>query len=357
MKKFVFLLMVFHSTTGFAQEESKDAITVSGYLDTYYLDDFNKPQDGYRPAFVYAFNRTNEVAVNIGFIKASYLKDRVRANLALMAGTYANANLAAEPGVLKNLYEANAGVKLSATKNVWLDAGILPSHIGFESAVGKDCWNLTRSLLADNSPYFESGVKLSYTTDNSKWFLSALLLNGWQRIQTLEGNTLPSGGTQITFTPSAKLTLNSSTFIGTDKPDSARLMRYFHNFYGIYNMSEKLSLTFGFDYGAEEKNYEGGSFNTWYASIFMIRGAVGEKFNLALRGEYYHDKNSVIVNTTSPNGFRVSGISLNFDYAILENALWRIEARNFTGRDNIFMRSEKAVGSNVFITTSLAISF
>ena len=39
---------------------------------------------------------------------------------------------------------ANAGYKLSAKKAWWLDIGVLPSHIGFESAVGKDNWTLTR---------------------------------------------------------------------------------------------------------------------------------------------------------------------------------------------------------------------
>ena len=51
-----------------------------------------------------------------------------RANIALAVGTYMNANYAAEPGVLKNIYEANAGVKISNNKNIWVDAGILPSH-------------------------------------------------------------------------------------------------------------------------------------------------------------------------------------------------------------------------------------
>ncbi|MBO9633385.1 MAG: outer membrane beta-barrel protein, partial [Chitinophagaceae bacterium] len=70
----------------------------------------------------------NEVNVNLAFLKGSYNSDRVRANLAIGAGTYMNANLAAEPGVLKNIYEANAGIKLSKTANLWLDAGIMPSH-------------------------------------------------------------------------------------------------------------------------------------------------------------------------------------------------------------------------------------
>jgi hypothetical protein len=170
-----------------------------------------------------------------------------------MTGTYANANLAAEPGVLKNVYEANAGVKISSKKNLWIDAGIFSSHIGFESAIGKDCWTMTRSLVADNSPYYEAGAKISYTTDNGKWFLSGLILNGWQRIQRVDGNSLPSFGTQVKFKPSSSITLNSSTFIGTDKPDSARQMRYFHNFYSIVQLSPKLGATVGFDYGIEQK--------------------------------------------------------------------------------------------------------
>eukprot|EP01035_Chromulina_nebulosa_P056617 gene56617-77590_t len=42
--------------------------------------------------------------------------------MALMAGTYANANLGAETGVLKNILEANIGIKISKNKNLWLDA-------------------------------------------------------------------------------------------------------------------------------------------------------------------------------------------------------------------------------------------
>lgn len=59
----------------------------------------------------------------------------------------------------------------------------MPSHIGFESAIGKDCWNLTRSILADNSPYYETGIKLGYTSKNEKLYLAGMYLNGWQRIQ------------------------------------------------------------------------------------------------------------------------------------------------------------------------------
>ncbi len=169
-------------------------LKVSGYVETYCAYDFGNPENHTRPGFMYSHNRHNEVNLNLGFVKLAYASKKVRSNLALMTGTYANANLSAEPGVLKNVYEANAGVKISTKKNVWVDAGIFASHIGFESAIGKDCWTVTRSILADNSPYFETGAKISYTSDDEKLFASALILNGWQRIQRIDGNNTPAFG-------------------------------------------------------------------------------------------------------------------------------------------------------------------
>jgi len=46
-------------------------------------------------------------------VKASYNANKVRGNFALMTGTYAQYNLANEQGLLKNVFEANAGIKLS----------------------------------------------------------------------------------------------------------------------------------------------------------------------------------------------------------------------------------------------------
>jgi hypothetical protein len=355
---FITLITLLLSSTCFSQEDIKPSpFTVNGYLETYYVYDFSKPEYNVRPGFVYSHNRHNEVNLNLGFIRGSYNADNVRANLALMAGTYANANLAAEPGVLKNVYEANAGVKISSRKNIWIDAGIFSSHIGFESAIGKDCWTLTRSILADNTPYYEAGAKISYSSDNGKWFFSGLVLNGWQRIQRVDGNSLPSFGTQITFKPNSSITLNSSTFIGTDKPDSARLMRYFHNFYGIIQVSENIGLILGFDYGVEEKTPEDNSTNSWLSPVMIAKFTLSDKIALGLRAEYYDDENGVIIATGTPNGFKTTGISANIDYQILPNAVWRLEVKNYTSKDDIFSGEDEVSKNNTAIATALAISF
>jgi hypothetical protein len=281
----------------------------------------------------------------------------VRASLALATGTYMNANYVAEPGILKNIYEANAGIRLSRKKNLWLDAGIMPSHIGFESAVSKDCWTLTRSLLADNSPYYEAGAKLSYTSDNGKWLLNVLALNGWQRIKRADGNSLVSWGTQVQFKPSDNVLLNYSTFIGTDKPDSTRLSRLFHNLYGVFTISGKWGITAGFDIGTEEKTPNNSRVNTWYSPVLIVKYNWAGKWALAVRGEYYSDENGVIIPTGTPNGFKTTGLSLSIDHVPVKSVLVRLEAKTFNSKDPVFIKGTNSTASNTVISSSIAVSF
>jgi hypothetical protein len=83
-----------------------------------------------------------------------------------------------------------------------------------------------------------------------------LVLNGWQRIAKAEGNKSLSFGHQITFKPNDKITLNSSSFIGNDKPQDDKRMRYFHDLYGNFQLTDHFSTTLGFDVGAEQKEKE-----------------------------------------------------------------------------------------------------
>ncbi len=336
-------------------DTSISKLTFSGYAEVYYTFDFNQPGNHNRPSFIYSHNRHNEFNLNLGFVKSSYTTDRVRANVAIASGTYINANYAAEPGVLKNVYEANAGVKLSWRKNIWLDAGIFASHIGFESAVSKDCRSLTRSMLADNSPYYESGAKLTYISDNTKWLLCGLLLNGWQHIQRPDGNNTPAFGTQISFTPNSKTILNYSTFIGNEKPDTAIQMRYFHNFYGMFHITNRLHVTGGFDVGMEQKSKGSNNYNYWYSPVLIVQFNLNNRWSITARGEYFVDENAVII--AAGNGFRTAGYSVNLDCTLRENAVWRIEGRTLNSKDKIFSHENKTVNTNTFVTTSLAISF
>ena len=344
MKKILIGLVLLTSIQLIAQDttsnpQTSKPLSFSGFAEAYYSYDFNKPPDNNRPFFLYSHNRHNEFNVNLAFIKGSYNAESIRANIALAVGTYMNANYAAEPGVLKNIYEGNVGVKNhSKTKNLWIDAGIFSSHIGFESAQSSGCWSLTRSLVAENSPYFESGAKLTYTSDNGKLTLSALALNGWQRITRVNGNSLMSWGTQIYIKPSDKVTFNYSTFLGTDKPDSARLWRIYHNLYAIFQFNDKIGFIAGFDIGTEQVSKGSSDKNTWYTPVGILRFTPNSNWAIAIRGEYFDDENGTIIATGTPNGFKTFGASLNIDRNIGEHLLWRTEFRTFSSKDEIFMK-------------------
>lgn len=360
MKKIVFTaLLAFGFTTVNAQEVAKEKrpLTFSGYIETYYSYDFGNPDNHLRPGFVYSHNKHNELNLNLGLAKVNYAKDNVRGNLAIMVGTYAQYNLAAEQDLLKNVYEANIGVKISSKHNLWIDAGIMPSHIGFESAIGKDCQTLTRSILADNSPYYEAGAKIGYTSKSEKWYLAAMYLNGWQRIQKIDGNQTPAFGTQITYKPSVKTALNWSTYVGNEQPDNDRKWRYFNNFYGQFKLSDKTNLTAGFDIGAQQTLNGSSDYDVWYSPVLILQYKPTAKIQLAARGEYYDDEKGVIIASGTPNGFKTYGFSANFDYLVSDNVLFRIEARNLTSKDEVFLKNGNPTDANTFLTTSLAISF
>ncbi|MBE9584286.1 porin [Mucilaginibacter sp. JRF] len=345
--------------TAQAQDTVKKAgnLTISGYAELYYGFDFNKPADNNRPGFVYSHNRHNEANLNLGFIKANYDNGSIRANLAFMAGTYANANLAAEQGVLKNVFEANAGIKLSKTANLWLDGGIFSSHIGFESAISKDCWVLTRNISSDNTPYYESGAKLTYITNNGKLTLVGLYLNGWQRINRQNGNSKPAGGLQVYYKPTDNITLNYSNYLGTEGADSVRVRRFYHNFYGIFQLTNKFGITAGFDYGTQKVAKGSSESKHIISPVAIARYQFADKWALAGRFEYYQDKNGMIIATGTDNGFKTKGYSLNIDYAPVANAVIRIEGKVYDSKDKIFARQDALVNYNSLITASFAVAF
>ena len=329
---------------------------VSGIIDLFYGYDFNQPEGKARLPFLSNHNRHNQVALNLGLVKLAYTQNRFRGNFALHAGSYSVDNYVDEPGALKHVFEANVGVLLSKKSKVWLDAGVLPSHIGFESAISTDNWTLTRSILAENTPYFLTGGKLSFQPSDN-WFFSALVFNGWQRITRVEGSTKPSFGTQVQYLPKDGLVLNWSTFLGSDDPDASRRKRYFSNLYGQFQVSDALGLIVGMDMGVQQQRMGGTSYDPWLSPIVIGQVKWNQRIKSAVRVEYYQDRTGIRVKNEHPNGFATTALSLNLDYTLWKGWLWRIEASNYRSRDQVFLYPQAPTATNFFLITSLAYRF
>jgi hypothetical protein len=340
------------------EKEKKSPLSFFLFVDSYYAYDFDKPANKNRPFFLYSHNRHNEFALNNAILSATYENERVRGSFGLLTGTYARSNYAAEPGMFQHIYEAYAGYRLA--KDLWLDAGIFSSHIGAESAVSIDNLTLTRSLMAENSPYFETGLRLSYQV-SEKLSITGLVLNGWQNIQ--ENNDNKAVGTQIQYKPTSGVLLNSSTFFGKEKPaytdTTLSTNRFFHNFFVQIDLSQQLTLLAAFDIGFQQK-IGNSTYDTWYTPNVIVRYRPLNKLALAGRLEYYIDKAGVILPTFTPNGFKAFSYSLTLDYLPAENVALRLEGRTFHSRDPIFSGntiSSNLVSSNTFLIGSMAFKF
>jgi Putative beta-barrel porin-2, OmpL-like. bbp2 len=329
-----------------------------GYTGVYYGYDFNVPRTRTRPGFVYSENRHNEVSINIALLGARFANDRVRGTFAIQTGTYPDANYAAEPQVFKHIYEAYAGVRLR--ERLWLDAGVFLSHIGLEGPISRDDLTLTRSILADNSPYYEAGAKLTYDTPNGHWTFVGLVLNGWQVIRDQNENM--STGWQVQWKPTDKWVVNSSSYAGEgpNQPDSVgRQLRYFHNLYATYQPTEKLKVAASFDVGAQRR-LSSARYDQWQAAAVLFNQRVGAKTAINGRLEYFRDPAHVLIpraRLRPEAGFTIGAASLGFDYFPVPRCVVRLEGKTYHAQQGVFERDQRAVSNSTVVTTLLGLTF
>jgi hypothetical protein len=350
---FLFWFSISFSMLSWAQESKKSNWKVGGFIDLYYGFDFNRPLEKKRLPFLFNHTRHDQLNSNLALIQVTYESKRFRGKLGLQQGTYAQDNYAAEPKALRWINEANIGIALDPEQNLWLDVGVLPSHIGFASAISSDNSTLSRSLIAENSPYFLTGAKLGWQKDD-RWYFSFWLTNGWQIIQGIAGNSLPSVGTQVNFSPNDRLTLNWSTLIGNNYPDEFRRMRYFSNQFLTYQISGKWKLIAGLDLGLEQAAKNSTKMNFWSGASLISTYTFDENWKTSFRAEYYKDPNGVITLNQLGEGLQTSGLSLNLDRKISRSFLLRVESRHLFSTRNQFLKEGLPASTNFHLLGSVA---
>lgn len=331
-------------TTAF---DYKGKFSVEGYLDTYFAYDFNQPADGNRPYFV-SMARHNDFTINLAYIDVKYSSSRLRARFVPGFGTYMNTNYVAEPGTLKNIVEASAGIKLWPKRAIWLDVGVFGSPYTNESAISKDHLAYTRSFAPEYVPYYLSGVKLTLPL-SQKVNAYLYLLNGWQQIQDV--NSGKAIGTQMEYRPNNYWLLNWNTYLGNES--SARRpafgMRYFTDVFFIYNKG-KWSATGCAYIGHQQRN--GLQNGVWWQANLVGRYNLTEKLSVTGRIEYFNDPEQIqITSLTGANGFSSYSSSLGANIKLATNILVRFEGRTFFADKPQYLRDEvNVIDSNMLVS-------
>jgi hypothetical protein len=336
--------------------------TVGGFVDVYYAWDFNRPGPGnFDRSFTTQPARHDEFNVNLAHVEVKLAGAHTRGRLALQAGTAVQSNYAGEPrlgsisgpDLARHVQEAVVGVR--ASRSLWIDAGIYLSHIGQESWISRDNPTYSRSLIADYSPYYETGVKATWTA-SAKVTAQLHVLNGWQNIS--ETNTSKAVGMRLDYAATPHVALGYANFIGNEAPDTvpARL-RVFNEVFAFVTR-DRVDLWLTLDYGAQRRAPTPGS-STWYGGAAIARVKINPTVSVSGRLERYVDPDGVIVTTGTPNAFRVSSGSLGVDVAPAPGILWRMEVRGLAARDPIFPKhaSSGFAKQDGFVVASLALTF
>jgi hypothetical protein len=328
-------------------------IALGAFVDTYYAWDGGRPRAIDR-AWTTQPARHNEFNVNLAHVEAVLTGPRIRGRLALQAGTAVQSNSFAEPSVgsvsggllSRTIQEATIGVRVHP--RLWVDGGVYLSYIGLESWISRDNPTYTRSLVADFTPYYLSGARLTWQASRT---VSAQLhvMNGWQNVS--ENNAAKAVGTRVDWTPRPDLLLAWGTFAGDEQPDSLPgRLRLFNQLLARWTPA-RWELWATLDAGRQARPTGGG--DTWTGAALVARRAITRTVRLSARGEYLHDPANVIVAPRSEGGFRTTSASVGLDVLPDARLLWRTELRGWRSRDAIWpRRDDPAARRGTFLVVS-----
>jgi len=292
--------------------------------------------------------QNNTIAINLAMLDIRYQTAGVRARLVPTFGTYMNANLANEPGTLKNLLEASVGVRLSKKHDVWMDAGVLGSPYTNENPVSKDQIMYTRSLSAENSPYYLSGVKFGLPLRKNIRFYT-YIINGWQQIQ--DNNEQLSLGTQLEWQVSKNHIINWNTYLGNEESNAQPQFgtRFFTDIYWIGRFGKKWDASVCVYKGRQQyyrtrldslmppPDHAEYRYLTWWNANLQLKYEFTPKTSLSGRVEWFDDGSNIFQTPLyqAEKGYRTGSFGFCLRRKVEEHALLRLEYRRFfTGSDN-----------------------
>ncbi len=334
--------------------------TISGFVDLYYAWDLNRPRNFDR-AYTTQAARHAEFNVNLAVLEAKVAAPHYRGRLALQWGTSVQSNYAAEPrngavsgpSVSQYIQEASIGYKVSPS--LWIDGGVFLSHLGLEGWMSNSNLAYTRSFVAEFSPYYEAGVKATWSTSDALT-TTFVLVNGWQNISAY--SSTPSVGVRFDYQLSPHTTVSYDNFVGNMAPDSApQRLRFYHDLIVQWSPTCPWTVAVQGSYGTQ-KAATAGTYS-WWGATALAKYRASDRLSIVGRLEHYADPKQVIVTTGASSGLRASGASLGADVQLAPALLWRNEARYFASPDAVWpLRAAGTFGkSGGALTTSFSLTF
>jgi hypothetical protein len=317
-------------------------------VDLYYAYNSNHPANrmNFVPGTGTTAKRANEFSVNLAEVEVSMPAEPVGFRIAVGAGTGEDVVHAAEPGgrdVWRHLLLASVTYQTHVGRGLAFEGGIMPSHVGMETFASKDNWNYTRSWLAEYSPYYQTGIKVSYPF-NDRWSGQLHMVNGWQTIG--DNNDAKTLGTQVAYA-SDKVSASFNTLAGPELADDDSDWRVFGDL--VLTVRPTPAWSVGVNLDAARESRPTGPAASWWGTATYVRFAPEpSRYAVALRGEYFSDPDAAISGTAQ----RLSEATLIFEYRPSKHLIVKVEGRYDRSSAPVFATDALDAGAQPVLSPS-----
>ena len=334
-------------------DEPAKPITVHGFIDGYYAWNANDPasHENFVPGTGSTAKRADEFNLNLAAVEIVRDAQPVGFHLSLVAGNGSDVIHAGEPrdgaigpNVYRYIYQAS--ILYKASDRLTFEAGIFPSHIGFEGFFSKDNWSYTRGWLAEFSPYYQTGIHAAYQF-SAHWSGDVHLLNGWQIIG--DNNDAKALGVKIAYT-SDRLSASLNTFDGPELPNDNRDWRHFGDLIATFKATPSLSIGGSLDRGRQE--LPGDRAANWLGVAGYGRYALGKQRALAVRVERFADPGNGISGTPQT----LTEATVTYEYKPAGNLILKFEGRRDHSTASVFTRGTNGSSRNETIVVIGAVA-
>lgn len=324
------------STEAKEDGDTKSPFTFSGYLDSYYIGNFNKPKSRSNTGVANgrAFDVTSgQFQLGLVQTKMTYANDKSDAVVDLTFGP--NADLGNYGNLVSVLNPDYTGMALAIkqayftyhfTDKFSMTAGQFGTHIGYEVIDAPVNFNYSLSNLFNNGPFYHTGLKATYAFSDR----ASLMLGVVNNVDGLGDNNRQKGFiSQLFLSPvenwNVYLNYMGSNEASQEVPSVAQDKAFYRivDLTTSYQITEKFLLGLNAAYGAQKGDFQGGGgpsrAQTWGGAAVYANVALSDIFAIGARYENFTNKSGVraLVNSAG-EGTRVNSFTLTGNFSLAD---------------------------------------
>lgn len=292
-------------------EEGKGSFAFSGYLDSYYMANFNKPASrsnmGQANARVFD-QKSGEFQLGLVQAKAVYTNSKSEAVVDLTFGPNANLGNYGNFPFSTALAIKQAYFTYKFTDKFSMTAGQFGTHIGYEVIDAPANFNYSLSNLFNNGPFYHTGVKATYAFTDKVSLMAGVVNN----VDGLGDNNRKKGIiAQLFISPAAGWNvylnaINSNEANPGADGDSPKAHYRVFDVTSSYQVTPKFLVGVNAALGSQKGDYQGYGGPTdsqsWGGAAIYSNVAITDNFAIGARYEYFDNDNGVRSLLAFPNG-------------------------------------------------------